>query len=306
MNIFMAFVNSGRIVAKGFPFAKANRTMLNLGGMCTLLRLNDKHLLFDLGHDMSFYSTVARFYDAENADKTDDIAFYLELAEDHSDPILDIGCGSGRVVLPLAQAGYRVHGIDNNQAMLQRAQDRVGSQADRYASLTLHEGDILTSALPDVKFGLVLLTYNMLMHFHQQTQQLNLLRRLHEATANDGLLVIDLPNAGEMFATPDSDALTLERTFVEPETGHMVMQQAVTTLDRATQFMRVQWVYDEITDDGSVRRTVAPTLFRYFFPYEVQLLLKLTGWRVEQLYGDVDGSPFEDGCPRMVVLATPE
>ncbi|MEM6529983.1 MAG: hypothetical protein AAF653_16905, partial [Chloroflexota bacterium] len=103
----------------------------------------------------------------------------------------------------------------------------------------------------------------------------------------------------------DSDAITLERTFVEPETGHMVMQQAVSTLDRSTQFMRVQWIYDEITDDGTLQRTIAPTVFRYYFPYEVQLLLRLTGFTVEQMFGDTDGSPFEDGSPRMIVMAVP-
>jgi SAM-dependent methyltransferase len=254
---------------------------------------------------MAFYTTVARYYDAENADKTDDIEFYLELLEESPGSVFEVGCGSGRVVLPLAQAGYTVHGIDNNAAMLERARARVARQPDAYATLTFHEGDVLTAELPAAPFDLVLLSYNMLMHFHDQPAQLNLLRRLRELMADDGLLVLDLPNAGEMFATPDSDAITLERTFIEPETGHMVMQQAVSVLDRATQLMQVTWIYDEITGDGNVKRTVAPTLFRYIFPYEAQLLLQVAGFNVTQTYGDVDGSPFEDGCPRMVMLATP-
>jgi hypothetical protein len=86
----------------------------------------------------------------------------------------------------------------------------------------------------------------------------------------------------------------------------MVMQQAVSTLDRATQFMRVQWIYDEMTEDGVLKRTIAPTVFRYYFPYEMQLLLQLTGFRVEQVYGDTEGSPFEDGSPRMIVMAVPQ
>jgi SAM-dependent methyltransferase len=254
----------------------------------------------------AFYTTVARYYDAENADKTDDIEFYLDLAEEYPGPILDVGCGSGRVVLPLAQAGYTVHGIDNNAAMLTYAHQRVRQQPDTFTMLTLQEGNVLTDALPDERYSLVLLTYNMLMHFHDTAAQMNLLKRMRDVIADDGLLVLDLPNAGEMFATPDSDAITLERTFIEPETGHLVMQQAVSVLDRATQFMHVTWIYDEVQGDGSLKRTVAPTRFRYFFPYEVQWLLKLTGFRVIQLYGDTDNSPFEDGCPRMVVMAVPE
>jgi SAM-dependent methyltransferase len=252
----------------------------------------------------AFYTTVARYYDAENADKTDDIDFYKGLLTAYPGPVLEIGCGCGRVVLPLARDGHTVHGIDNDATMLGRARKRVEIKPDAYPHLTLQEGDILTDEIPGGPFASVLMSYNMLMHFHHQPQQITLLERLRAVAADDALLVLDLPNAGEMFATPDSDAITLERTFIEPETGHMVMQQAVSVLDRATQMMRVSWIYDEITGDGTLKRTVAPTLFRYFFPYEVQLLLNRCGWGVDTLYGDTDGSPFEDGAPRMIVLAS--
>lgn len=254
---------------------------------------------------MSFYNTVAQYYDAENADKTDDIDFYTELAEECAGTILEIGCGSGRVVLPLAKAGYTVHGIDNNAAMLALAQARVDHAPDAYPALTLQAGNILNTAPPHNHYHLILLSYNMLMHFHDQPEQITLLQRLRRIIADEGLLVIDLPNAGEVFAQPNTDALTLERTFINPDNGHMVLQQAVTTLDRVTQLMRIVWLYDEVQGDGTLKRTVAPVVFRYFFPYEVQLLLKLAGFRVEQIYGDVDGSPFESGCPRMVILAAP-
>jgi SAM-dependent methyltransferase len=253
-----------------------------------------------------FYATIARFYDAENADKTDDLAFYSELAAEYGDPILDVGCGTGRVMLHLAQEGYQVHGIDNEAAMLERAKLKLdGAPHGLRDRLTFYLGDVLTYEL-DQQFKLALLPYNGLMHFHRQETQLALLRRLRQWTLPDGLLVLDLPNAGETFASQDSEALTLERTFIEPETGHLVMQQAVSLLDRVEQLMRVTWIYDEITGEGAIKRTVAPILFRYYFCPEVQLLLSQTGFEVQDVYGDVDGSPFEDGCPRMIVLAKPK
>ena len=68
----------------------------------------------------AFYSTVARFYDAENRDKTDDLDLFSRLADERSGPILDVGCGTGRVLTHLARQGHQVHGIDNDRAMLDR------------------------------------------------------------------------------------------------------------------------------------------------------------------------------------------
>lgn len=251
-----------------------------------------------------FYASIARYYDAENTDKDDDIPFYLQLAQEHGGPLMDIGCGTGRVMFPLAEAGYTVHGIDSEEQMLARAEARKASLPDWASNAHFHHGDVINTDL-DIKFKLMLVPYNGLMHFHTQSAQLTLLRRLRKWTADDGLMVLDLPNAGEVFATQDTDAIMMERTFIEPESGHMVMQQSVSYLDRTTQLLRVTWIYDEITSDGSVRRTFAPLVLYYYFFSEIKLLLAQTGFTVEAVYGDMDGSPYEDGCERMVVIARP-
>jgi SAM-dependent methyltransferase len=247
-----------------------------------------------------FYSTIARFYDAENTDKDDDITLYTQLAGEYGGPIIDIGCGTGRVMVPLAGQGYDVHGIDNEQAML----DRVDAEPSIKQRLTLHHGDLLTYDL-ETKFKLTLVPYNGLMHFFPQQKQIAALQKLRQWTHDDGLLVLDLPNAGEVFATQETDSVMLERTFLEPETGHMVMQQSHSYLDRVQQLLRVLWIYDEIDAEGVVRRTTAPHVLYYYFYSEIRLLLEKTGFEVEAVYGDVDYGPYEDGCERMVVLARP-
>jgi SAM-dependent methyltransferase len=258
-----------------------------------------------------FYATVARFYDAENADKTDDIDLYLDLAADFDAAeggplIMDVGCGTGRVMFPLAEAGYVVHGIDSEQAMLDRANARLAAAPTLRERLFLHHGDVRTFTLPpQLRFHLMLVPYNGLMHFHDQATQLAVLRRLRAWTHDDGLLVLDLPNAGDTFGSLDNEALTFERTFLEPETGHLVMQQSVSTLNRTEQLMQVTWVYDEITGEGLVRRTVAPLRLYYYFRSEIALLLGATGFQIDGVYGDTAWGEFGEGSERMVVLARP-
>ncbi|MBN1679854.1 MAG: class I SAM-dependent methyltransferase [Anaerolineae bacterium] len=249
-----------------------------------------------------FYDTIARFYDAENENMTEDLPLYRALVDQTGDPVLDVGCGTGRVMLHLAQAGYRAVGLDRSEAMLVRGERKLDMMPDLKPLVTFVRGDALDAELAD-RFKLILVPYNGFMHFNEQDDQLAALRRFAQVMAGDGLLVLDMPNAGESFGTQDDGALVLERTFVEPESGYLVMQHSVSTLDRITQQLSITWIYDEVRGNGAVHRTLAPLLLRYVFPGEMDLMLAVAGLRRVETYGDYDRCPFEDGSPRMIVLA---
>ncbi len=251
---------------------------------------------------VDFYEIVARYYDAENADKEDDLPFYSEVAAETGGPILDVGSGTGRVVLHLAQEGYRVVGFEPTAPMLARARRKLEVLPDLRSQVTFFQADITGADLAE-QFALILVSYNVFMHVRTQEEQLAALRRFREWLRPDGLLIIDLPDTGFIFSTPDDGSIVLERTFIEPESGCMVMQQSVSDLDRSSQRMFITWIYDELGQDGAVRRTVAPLTLHYYFPAEMELLLRLTGLEKVAFYGDYEGGPFEDGCPRMIVAA---
>lgn len=253
---------------------------------------------------MSFYVTIARYYDAEHQDKTDDLLMYSELASEYGGPIFEFGSGTGRVMFHLAKAGYEVHGIDIEPAMLDRARQRLNENPSLKKYLTFIQDDVLKYKTGN-KYPLVLVPYNGLMHFHDQNQQLKLLGRFRELITDDGLLVLDLPNPADAFAAQDTDAMIFEKTFLEPDNGHLVMQYSVSTLDRTEQLLRINWIYDEVGGDGTVKRTVAPVIFRYFFYSEVRLLLQASGFTVEAVYGSPELDPYEDGCERMIIFARP-
>jgi SAM-dependent methyltransferase len=253
---------------------------------------------------MNFYQQVARYYDAEHQDKTDDLDLYRELASEIEGPIFEVACGTGRVMFALAQAGYTVHGIDSEAAMLEVARQRLLGQPTLKHRLEFIHGDILRWE-PKQRYPLVLFPYNGLMHFHDQADQIKLLKTLRQTVSDDGLLVLDLPNPADSFAAQDSDAMVYEKTFLEPTSGHLVMQYSISHLDRTAQIFHITWIYDEITGEGLVKRTLAPVNFRYFFLAELQLLLQVTGFKVDQVYGSTDLDPYEDGCERMIVLARP-
>ena len=250
----------------------------------------------------AFYSTVARYYDAENRDKTDDLAMYSRLAAACQGEILDVGCGTGRVLIHLAQEGHRVCGIDNDSRMLERLARKLAASPPLRDKIGYVHADVLRHDFPR-GFGLILLTYNALMHFREQAEQIALLGRLRGWLADDGALVIDLPNAGPVFASEDKDALTLERVFIDDESGNMIMLQSVSALDRAAQLLHIDWIYDEIDGDGAVKRLLAPHTLRYFFLPELRLLLERCGFTLEKVYGDTEDGDYAADSERMIVHA---
>lgn len=256
----------------------------------------------DSTHSRQFYDNIARYYDAENETLTADLELYQVLAQEYGAPILEIGCGSGRVSLNLASAGFAVEGVDTSSQMLARGRLRVKGRADLRDLVTFYEGDALTYVYPR-QYPLILIPYNTLMHMGTQKNQRALLTHLRKFAAPDGKLVIDLPSAGEQFAGIDDNSITLERSFTEPESGNLVMQQSVNSLDRAEQLQHITWIYDEIMPEGTVKRTVAPLLLRYIFPGEMDLLLEVSGWKRVERYGDYDQRPFEEGCERLIAVA---
>ncbi len=246
---------------------------------------------------MDVYEKLARFYDAQHADLTADLVFYLYFARQADGPVLEVGCGTGRLMLPLVEAGIAVTGVDTSPAMLAVARRQLGERA------VLVEGDMRTISLPD-RYALVIISINTFMHLLTTKDQLAALTNLARHLQPQGRLIIDLP-AGDELAHQDPDGhLFLEQTFQDPESGHPVMKFVASRVDWFTQRQHVTYIYDERLPGGEVRRTVAPMTLRHVFRYELELLLDKAGYHLEALYGDYDLTPYGEGGPRMIAVAT--
>jgi SAM-dependent methyltransferase len=255
------------------------------------------------------YSLLARYYDLENADFTEDLDFWLGLAEEYGDPILELGCGTGRVLLHLARRGYAVTGLDNSPEMLARLEGKLEQavsmrgRGEQWAAPMVVRADMTDFALGDAStFQLAIMPFNTFMHLLTPEAQMSALTCIRKHLAEGAALVMDVVNPGEVYAAHEQ-GLTLERTFLDGE--RTVHQFSSIALDRAAQIGHVTWLYDSVAPDGGLQRTAVPITFRYTFPGEMRLLLERCGFRLAHLYGGYDRSPLTDGSPRMIVIAQP-
>src|SRR5262245_30609087 len=93
------------------------------------------------------YATTAWYYDDAYAAKADlvDIPFYLDLAQRIGGPVLELGCGTGRVLLPIARAGVSIHGVDSSASMLEVLHRRIAAESPQVQGLVvIHQGDFRT------------------------------------------------------------------------------------------------------------------------------------------------------------------
>ncbi len=253
------------------------------------------------------YAAIARYYDLTHATLTQDIPFVLQLAAQANGPVLELGCGSGRLLLPLLQAGYAVVGVDNSPEMLARARARLAQlPAAQRARARLVEADMRHLTLPEEngRFALVLLPYNTAMHLSAADLG-QTLRGIREHLAENGRFLIDVANPLAVAATPNDRLLTLENVLPDAETGQVVAQFASNWLDDAAQTLRITWLYDASPPaGGAVHRTIAQFTYHYLYPHQWQMALSEVGLRLRQMLGDYEGNPFTEESGRLLLLGT--
>jgi SAM-dependent methyltransferase len=231
------------------------------------------------------FDAFARYYDADYGAFDEDLPFYRELARRSGGPVLEVMCGSGRLLLPLARAGLRLAGVDVSGAMIRLARERLAA-AELSERVELLEADIRERA-PRGPFGLAIVAINSFMHLAGAADQLDALRQIHAALRPGGLLAIDLFNPDPRALAEQHGALALDKIFTLAD-GTRVQKFVAQQVDMAAQISHVTFIYDELDAEGHVRRGTLPFSMRWLYRYELEHLLARAGFALEALYGSYE------------------
>jgi len=256
---------------------------------------------------MSGYGSVAKFFDAEYDGFRQDIDFYLDrlATERVRGPVLEPGCGTGRVAAPIAAAGFRVSGLDNSAAMLQRARRRRRALPPEARLRLRFSRQDMTSFSYRYAFQAAILAFSGFNLLGDAAGRRACLERIAAHLVPGGLLLADLFNPVRTVRQVPVMPKRLAGRFRLAPHGHLVDKFVEERDDLTSGVITVRYSYQERRRDGDppvdrlqVEFSLAPVGRR-----EMEAALYAAGFDVEAVFGDYSGRPSNDRSPRMIFQA---
>ena len=252
---------------------------------------------------MDSYASIAEFYDHVTIYRDrPDVPFFVDAARESGGPVLEIGSGTGRVLIPTAQAGIDIIGLDASPAMLAICRrDLAKEPVEVQNRVRLVEGDMRAFDLGR-RFALVTLPFRPFQHLVTVEEQLACLGCIRRHLAPHGRLILDLFNPSLEALTQPTGVDTTESEFSLPDGRRVTRGFRIVERDRANQVNYVEMFYDVTHPDGRLERLTHEFSMRYLFRFEAEHLLARAGFSVQQVYGGYDKKPFGSVYPGELIL----
>jgi SAM-dependent methyltransferase len=221
--------------------------------------------------------------------------FWQEVADAYGGPILELGCGTGRIAIPLAQAGFAVTGLDAAPSMLAAARRKAAAAG---VTVTWHEGDLRAFEL-EAHFALVLLPNNALCHLltRQDFEAWAGCVRRHLAPVGRLVVEVFVPNPAFLLRGPDERYPFAE--YDDPAGRGRITISESSHYDPASQVRHIRTHY---RIPGQAEEEVGELPMRMYFPQELDALFEYNGFVIEHKYGGMDRRPFDAGAAMQLLI----
>lgn len=246
-------------------------------------------------YEVEYERLVARTYDSVYAvirDSSGDSAFYRSIAEETGGPLLELGCGTGRVLLNSAATGIECVGLDASSEMLQVLREKnppenVSLVQDRIESFDLGFG----------RFRLITAPFRTMQHLLDPQSQLAALRNIHRHLAPEGVFAFDVFDPNLAAIAVEKEPEVLDATFEYQ--GDEMRRYAAVSRDLSTQVMSVTFRFE-----GENADLVGSTRFhmRWYYRYEIEHLLARADFTDVTFFRDFVRTPWSSGS-EIVVMA---
>lgn len=249
---------------------------------------------------MNEYDIIAPFYDIEHARFHEDLDMYRNFAELSGGAILELASGSGRVLLPLARAGYQITGVDSSARMLEIARQQALAEG-LTARITLAQQDMSHLQLGR-KFRMAFVALGSFAHLITRQQQQQALAAIRAHLSKGGTFIIDISNADAHYLE-DLGGHVLHQGTWKRDDGSMLTHFVSPAAATDQHMLELTHFYEQHTQGGPVQRTVVTTHLYLFERGEMELLLEQAGFTIIDVFGDHDLGPYQLDSPRMICIA---
>jgi SAM-dependent methyltransferase len=242
-----------------------------------------------------------------------DEAFWSDLVRrERPKRALEIGCGTGRLTIPLARegacSGFTVTGLDTEAAMLDRAQEHLRNEPEEVQrAVCFIQGDArdLSSASPQAEhFDVILMPYGVAHHFLTNEDRLAAWQAARGRLSLGGLFVVDItmPNPASLAPAQEGSPRALDLD-VEGADGRHLRRTVAQRYDAATRRLTMEFQYEVTEPDGCWYAYPSTFVMYVYHTQELTRLFQSTGFAVERLVGSYAGEPYTNNSRHLIALA---
>jgi len=236
-------------------------------------------------------------YHAHHSRYTEDIPLWLDLARQINGPILELGCGSGRVLFSLVNSGFHVVGLDNDPGMLAVLGANAPRKNTTRFQIILED---ITAFHLGIKFPLILLPCNTFSTFSSSERQI-ILKLVYHHLQPEGIFATSIPNPQALRALPARGEPEIEDVFPHPQDSEPV--QVISSWQRTHRNFTLTYHYDHMLPDGKVERTTVKTRHTLTPTNTYLQAFQDAGLRVENILGNYDHTAYSARAPRLIFIA---
>ena len=237
-----------------------------------------------------------------------DAEWYRAKARECGGPVLELGAGTGRITLQIAQDGIRVHALDSDPAMIEALQTKLAALPVQVRErVVVVPGDMRNFTTTE-RFPLVIAPFRAFLHNLTEQDQLACLNRIREHLASGGRFAFNVFHPSLEYMAHHAGAMAgtwrWADTFPKPDGGCVVRSEA-NRYDTVRQIVHSHHRYDEFGPDGTLARTSLHRLqLAYLYPRDLRRLLNEAGFGAIRMDGGFDGRPFERDTDELVIEAS--
>ena len=253
------------------------------------------------------YAQTAQYYDLLYHDKAPkDLPLYRELAQRQDGDVLELGCGTGRIALNLARAGFQITGLDASPAMLAQFREKLAkAKSEVRERVTLVEGDMERFSLPQ-HFKLAIAPFRAFQHLLTAEAQQSCLECIYAHLADGGLYVHNVfnPNMAVIIdRSRQGKVWQQDQDVTDTRSGRRLRRYHQLEYELARQVMHIEWRYELFGAGGELlSTTVEQTSLRWQFRFEAEHLLQLCGFEIVEAYGGYDKRPLDDQAGELIYI----